>query len=326
MSGHVARRYLDVKVFEFYLDVKIKENAVSETRDACLAASAPVIWGSTYIVTSQLLPAGYPLTDAVLRALPAGLILLILTRQMPPRAWLGRLAILGALNFAIFWSALFVAAYRLPGGVAATLGAVQPLIVLLLARAILGSPLTARGVLAALAGIGGVALLVLSPTAGIDGIGVAAALIGAVSMAAGTVLTRRWRPPVSALTFTAWQLTAGGLLLLPVVPLVEPALPGLTLANVAGFLWLGLAGAALSYVLWFRGIARLGPVAVTGFGFLSPLTAVLLGWVVLGEALTPLQMLGAAIVLGCVRFGRGPTRTPSEAGASQPLQPLASSR
>ena len=279
--------------------------------DALLAASAPAVWGSTYIVTSELLPPGYPLTDAVLRALPAGLILLLATRQLPERGWLGRLALLGALNFAIFWAALFVAAYRLPGGVAATLGAIQPLIVLVLARVALGTPLTLRKIGAASAGIAGVGLLVLGPGATLDHIGVGAALIGALSMAFGVVLTRKWRPEVPALTFTAWQLTAGGLLLTPVALMLEPPLPLPTAANLAGFLWLGLVGAALSYFFWFRGIERLGPATVTGFGFLSPLTAVLLGWLILGEALSPLQLFGAAVVVICIWIGSRPAPTPS---------------
>ncbi len=279
--------------------------------DALLAASAPAVWGSTYIVTSELLPPGYPLTDAVLRALPAGLILLLATRQLPPRSWLGRLALLGALNFAIFWAALFVAAYRLPGGVAATLGAIQPLIVLVLARVALGTPLTLRKIGAASAGIAGVGLLVLGPGATLDPVGVGAALVGALSMAFGVVLTRKWRPEVPALTFTAWQLTAGGLLLTPVALILEPPLPLPTAANLAGFLWLGLVGAALSYFFWFRGIERLGPATVTGFGFLSPLTAVLLGWLILGEALSPLQLVGAAVVVICIWIGSRPAPTPS---------------
>ncbi|MCK5930563.1 MAG: EamA family transporter [Fulvimarina manganoxydans] len=273
---------------------------MSRTTDMALAACAPAIWGSTYIVTSQMLPNGYPLTDACLRALPAGLLLMAVTRRVPPLDWIAKLLVLGALNFAIFWAALFVSAYRLPGGVAATLGAVQPLIVLLLAHAALGSPLTRWGLAAATAGIGGVGLLVLGPRAELDPIGVAAALCGALSMACGVVLTRKWQPPVSTLTFCAWQLTAGGLLLLPAALLAEPALPQLTAVNMAGFVWLGLIGAALTYFLWFRGIERLSPSAVTGFGFLSPLTAVLLGWLVLGESLTGPQLVGAVVVVTCV--------------------------
>lgn len=291
---------------------------MSRTTDALLAASAPVVWGSTYLVTTQMLPAGYPVTAALLRALPAGLLLMAATRQLPPRDWLIRIFILGALNFSIFWAALFLAAYRLPGGVAATLGAVQPLIVLVLARQLLGSPLTMRGVISAIAGIGGVALLVLGPGASLDLTGLVAALIGALSMAAGVVLTRKWQPAVSALTFCGWQLTAGGLLLLPFALALEPPLPALSAANVLGFLWLGLVGAALSYYFWFRGISRLGPAAVTGFGFLSPLTAVLLGTVIVGERMTGAQLIGAAIIIGCVLWGgKAPAKARPEAAADQ---------
>ncbi|GAA6202014.1 EamA family transporter [Aquicoccus sp. SU-CL01552] len=278
---------------------------MSRTTDLILTALAPAIWGSTYYVTTEFLPQGYPVTLAVLRALPAGLLLLLLVRQLPPRAWLGRVFLLGAFNFAIFWVLLFIAAYRLPGGVAATLGATQALIVLGLARLALGSPVRPLAVLAALAGLGGVALLLLRPGAALDPLGVAAGLGGAVSMAAGTVFSRKWQPPVPPLTFTAWQLTAGGLLLVPVALLSEPALSA---GNIGGLLYLGLIGAALTYMLWFRGVARIEPGAVAMLGMMSPVTAVLLGWVLLGQALSPVQMTGAATVLASVWLGQRAAR------------------
>lgn len=272
--------------------------------DLALTALAPAIWGSTYIVTTEMLPQDVPLTVAMLRALPAGLLLVALTRALPPSGWYGRVLLLGALNFSIFWAMLFVAAYRLPGGLAATLGAIQPLLVLLLARVALARDINPLGILAAVTGLIGVGLLVLGPKAIADPVGIIAALLGAASMAAGTVLTRKWQPPVSALTFTGWQLTAGGLLLLPFSLMFEPALSELTVPNIAGFIWLGLIGSALTYFLWFRGIARFGPATVTAFGFLSPLTAVFLGWAVLGQVLTPVQGVGAAIVLVSVWLGQ----------------------
>ncbi len=268
--------------------------------DILLTAAAPAIWGSTYIVTTELLPANYPLTVAMLRALPAGLLLLAIVRQLPERAWWGRILVLGALNFSLLWAMLFIAAYRLPGGVAATITSLQPLMVVFLASALLGTRVRALSVVAAAVGFGGVALLVLTPQARLDAIGIAAALAGAVSMAFGTVLARRWQPPVSALTFTAWQLTAGGLLLLPVALWLEPALPPLTATNWLGFGWLGLVGAALTYILWFRGVARLEPAAIASLAFLSPVTAVILGWVLLGQRLSPLQVAGIAIVIASI--------------------------
>ncbi|WP_425099754.1 EamA family transporter [Tropicibacter sp. S64] len=281
---------------------------MTRNRDILLTALAPAAWGATYIVSTELLPGAPTLTVAALRALPAGLILLALTRALPGRDWIGRVFVLGALNFAIFFACLFAAAYRLPGGVAATLGAVQPLIVLLLAWLWINAPLTWAAASAALMGLIGVGMLILGPGAAFDWIGIAAALVGAVSMAAGTVLTRRWQPPVPPLTFTAWQLTAGGILLVPMALIVDPRLPVMDTRGVLGLLWLGTAGGALAYWAFFRGISRLGPSAVAALGFLSPLSAVLLGWVILGQALTPLQMLGAALVLGSVWAGQRANR------------------
>jgi probable blue pigment (indigoidine) exporter len=269
-------------------------------RTLALTAIAPAIWGSTYVATTELLPADYPLRVAMLRALPAGLLLLAVFRALPKGHWWWRVMVLGALNFTLFWAMLFVSAYRLPGGVAATVGAVQPLIVIGLARLVLRRQIRLATVFAALAGLAGVALLVLTPNAALDPIGIAAGLAGALSMAAGTVLTRHWQPDVPALTFTAWQLTAGGLLLVPFAVVLEPPLPALTALNLLGFLWLGLIGGALTYILWFRGVARLEPSAVASLGFLSPLVATLLGWLLLGQTLTPLQILGFATVLASV--------------------------
>lgn len=272
----------------------------NRSSDLLLTAAAPAIWGSTYVVTTLMLPPGIPLTVAMLRALPAGLLLLLFVRQLPRGVWWPRVFLLGALNFSVFWAMLFVAAYRLPGGVAATLGAIQPLLVIALARLLLGAPVRGLAVLAAAAGLGGVALLVLTPKAALDPVGVAAGLASAASMALGTVLSRRWQPPVSALTFTSWQLTAGGILLAPAALLAEPALPAFSLLNVAGIAYLGLIGAALTYVLWFRGVARLEPAVVSSLGFLSPVTAVLLGWSVLGQSLSAAQLVGMVVVVASV--------------------------
>jgi probable blue pigment (indigoidine) exporter len=272
--------------------------------DILSTAAAPAIWGSTYVVTTELLPAGVPLTVAMLRALPAGIALLVIVRTLPRGVWLWRSFLLGAFNFSVFWWLLFVSAYRLPGGVAATVGAIQPLIVIGLSRVVLGRAMRPAAIASAFVGIAGVALLVLTPAARLDPVGIAAGLGGALSMACGTVLSRKWQPPVSALTFTAWQLTAGGLLLLPMALSLEPIPKDLTAANALGFAWLGLVGAAATYFLWLRGIARLEPAVVSFLLFLSPLTAVMLGWVFLNQTLSPAQCSGVVLIIGGIWFGQ----------------------
>ena len=277
-------------------------------QDVLLTAIAPMVWGSTYIVTTQFLPNFAPMTVALLRALPAGLLLLLIVRQLPRGIWWWRVFVLGALNISIFLSMLFVAAYRLPGGVAGTVAAVQPLFAVFLARLLLSSPIRPLSIVAALLGIGGVALLVLTPRAALDSIGIVAGLAGAASMAVGNILTRKWQPPVSLLTFTAWQLTAGGILLVPVVLAFAPALPAPTAINLAALAWLGLMGAALTYVIWFRGIARLDATVVSPLLFISPLTAVTLGWTFLDQTLSSIQIAGVGFVIGSIWLSQRPAR------------------
>lgn len=275
---------------------------------AALTALTPIVWGTTYLVTTEFLPPGRPLLAALVRALPVGIVFVLWTRRFPQGGWWWKAAVLGLLNIGVFFALLFVAAYRLPGGVAATVIASQPIFASAMAVVLLGEVFTRRTALAGVAGLTGVAMLALQPSARLDPIGIIAAVAGAVSMAAGVVLTKRWGRPVDLLTFTGWQLVAGGLLLVPLTLVVE-GLPGdLTLANLAGFAWIAIPGTGMAYANWFHGVGRL-PVGVVSFiALLSPLVATILGWVALGQALGPVQLAGAVLVLVAITL---PTLTPS---------------
>jgi probable blue pigment (indigoidine) exporter len=291
---------------------------------SALTALAPAVWGSTYLITTEFLPPDRPLLASTLRALPAGLLLLLMTRTLPRGIWWWRAVVLGVLNIGAFFYLLFLAAYHLPGGVAALVMSIQPMIVLLLGAALLKDRIQPVHLVACLVGAIGVALLVLQPHAGLDGIGVLAGLLGALSMASGIVLTKRWGRPegVGLLTFTGWQLTVGGLVLLPLTLAGEGLPDHLTWANVGGFAYLSVIGALIAYVLWFRGLSRLPALAASFLSFASPLCATVLGYLFLDETLRPLQLLGAAAVVGAVVLAqpRGRDRTPAPA----PLERAAS--
>ncbi|HLS62700.1 MAG TPA: EamA family transporter [Ruania sp.] len=264
-----------------------------------LTALAPAVWGTTYIVTTHLLPEGHPLFAALLRALPAGLIAVAVAQRLPRGSWWWKSAVLGVLNMGLFLPLLFVAAQHLPGGVAATLGAAQPIAVAFLAVVILHERLSWWRVGWGVVGVVGVALVVLGPEAALDPVGVLAGVAGAASMATGVVLTKRWGRPegVGPVGFAGWQLTAGGLFLLLPALVVDGVPPGIDLAATAGYLWLGLVGALLAYSLWFAGIGRLPVTATALLGLLSPLVAATLGVALAGERLVPLQLLGFAVAL-----------------------------
>ncbi len=275
-------------------------------------AFTPAVWGTTYLVATELLPSDRPMLAAVVRALPVGLAFVLWSRRRPQGAWWWKAAVLGFLNIGAFFALLFIAAFRLPGGVAATAGAIQPLVATGIAVVLIGEVFTRRVAIAGVVGVVGVAMLVLQPEAALDPIGLLAAFAGTVSMATGIVLVKYWGRPVDLITFTGWQLTAGGLMLVPVLLFFEGLPQQLTLENATGFLWLAIIGTGLAYALWFRGVGEL-PVAMTSFlVLLSPLVATVLGWIVLSERLTPIQLVGMALVAGAVMTPQLTTRGDAE--------------
>jgi probable blue pigment (indigoidine) exporter len=276
-----------------------------------ITAVTPAVWGTTYAVTTEFLPPGRPLLAGVLRALPAGLLLLAVTRTLPRGIWWWRSAVLGALNIGIFFALLFVAAYRLPGGMAAVLGAVQPLVVAGLTVLLLAERVALRTVLAGLLGAAGVSLAVLTSAARLDPIGLLAGLGGTASMALGLTLAKRWgRPGVSLLTSTGWQLAAGGLLLAPVALTAEGLPASLSTANVAGYAYLSLVGTLAAYTIWFWGLERLPAAKVSLLGLLSPVVATVAGWAALGQTLTPVQIAGMVLAFGAVVWGQRAVTSP----------------
>lgn len=279
-----------------------------------LTALAPVSWGSTYAVASELLPPDRPLFTGVMRALPAGLLLTALARTLPKGQWWWKSAVLGGLNIGAFFPLLFLSAYRLPGGVAAVLGSAGPLFVVGLAALLLGERARLRTVLAAVTAAFGVSMVVLTAEAELDLIGIVAGVVSSISMGAGTVMTKRWGRPegVGPLAMTGWQLTAGGLMIIPIAVLVEGAPPALDGKAFLGYGYMMLINTGIAYWLWFRGIGRLTATSVTLLGPLSPLTAAVIGWAALGQALTPVQLLGMAIAFGATVAGQ------LAAGAAQP--------
>jgi len=269
-----------------------------------LTAVAPLAWGTTYLVTDAYLPPDRPLLVAMLRALPAGLILLAVRRTLPCGSWWWKSFVLGILNIGLFFPLLFLGAYELPGGVASTLQAVAPLVVMALAWLLIAERSTPRRLVAGVVGLGGVALLVIEGGSRVSALGVSAGLGSVVVSGLGFVMIKRWSPPVDLLTLVAWQLVWGGLVLVPATLLLEGAPPALTVTNLAGLVWLGSIGTVVAYVCWFTGLRRVSAGAVSLIGLLNPLVGTALGVAFAHETFGPAQAVGAALVLVSVVAGQ----------------------
>ena len=269
----------------------------SRTATILTTALAPLIWGSTYLVTTEFLPPDRPFTAALIRVLPAGLLLLAWTRRIPKRDEWATVVLLGFLNIGFFQAMLFVAAYRLPGGLAAVLSSTQTLMVLVFTW-LIDKTMPPKAAWAwSATGVLGIAVLVLSPSARYDGAGILAALSGAAAMALGVYLSKHKKTSLPVLAFTGWQLFIGGVFLLPVALLAEPPLESLSPANIGGYLYLCLFGAVFAYVLFFNGIVKLSPAAVSSLGLLSPVSAFVLGWLFLGQGMDAKSLAGFVLVL-----------------------------
>lgn len=281
-----------------------------------ITAVAPITWGSTYFVTRQFLPADAPLWGSALRALPAGIVLLLLARRLPTGSWWWRSLVLGVLNFGGFFILLYLSALLLPSSVAASIMALAPLVLAGFGWALLNERPTTWMAAGAGLGIVGVLLIVGAGATAISPWGVLTSLLGLLMSSVGAVLTKKWGTDVPVLANTAWQATVGGLLLLVVALLFEGPPPVLGPAALAGFAYVSMIATALATVCWFAGLARLAAGSVGIIGLLNPVTGVLLGVLVAAEQLTWLQAGGIALVLVGILLGR---RTPARAVTERPL-------
>jgi probable blue pigment (indigoidine) exporter len=285
----------------------VKASGAAAWSTAAATLLAPVSWGTSYITITELLPAGRPLLVAAGRVAPAGVVLVasgaLVSRWRPRGSDWWRMGLVALLTFGLFYPLLTVAAYRLPGGVAAAGAGLQPLLVAVLSWPLAGRrprPLElAVGATATL----GVGLVVIGPDAGFDPVGLLAVLGANLSFATGVVLTKRFPAPPTPIAAAGWQMLLGGLVLVPLAAAVEGLPPALTGRHVVGFGYISLFATGLAFVLWTNGIRRLPTGAPPLLGLAVPVTGAALGWAVLGQSLSPAQLTGFVITLGAITHG-----------------------
>ncbi|MFG1792682.1 EamA family transporter [Nocardia sp. NPDC049149] len=265
-------------------------------------AAGPCLFGTAFLALELLPP--LPLWNAAFRVLPAGLLLIAIRPALPHGIWWSRMTVLGVLNFSGFFGMQALAAHRLPGGVVATISAAQcivvPFIVLMF-----GQRVGLRQFTVPLLGLFGVGLLVLRGDTRLDVVGVAAAGALALFSSTGMVLTRRWGVPPNThpVSAVAWQMLAGGVILLPLAGALEGPPPTLTYDQFLATAWLAIAATAVAFAFFFGGLFH-GVEATTAsrLMLLGPVVAVTLGWSFAGERLTFLQISGILLVLAA-QFG-----------------------
>jgi drug/metabolite transporter (DMT)-like permease len=283
-----------------------------------------LIWGCNWPVLKlgvQELP---PLTFRALTLPFAALGMLAVARLSGesiaiPRAWWGRVAVLAIFNIAVWNGLVLFGVKLLPAGRSAILAYTMPVWATLVALMVLHEPLGRRKLVGLLLGMTGMALLLGEDFALLQRSPFGAGMIlgAAISWSIGTVLLRKWKPPIPQNTLSGWLMLTGWLPLIVAAPFFDDVGFAARLATISPTAWFAilyniLLAGTLAHWAWFT-LARTLPVAVSGLSSLPvPVVGVFAGMIVLGERPGTAEWLALLFVIGSLVAVLWPAKAKAE--------------
>ena len=269
------------------------------------------IWGASYLFIKVGGEAVTPLTLVAMRTSIAGIVLIGVLRfrheTLPPRSspiWKWFL-VLGLLNSVIPYTLITWGETRISSGLAAILVGAMPIFVVLFAHWMThDEKMTPRKIVGIVAGFVGVVILFLPDFLGaatanlLGGIAVVAA---AVSYGLATIYARRHTKGHSHVTVALGQMLTAAVILIPLSLVFEhPWTLAPTLPALGSIFALATMGTAFAYLLYYWLIAHVGATRTSLVTYISPVIAVVLGWIVLGEQLQWSTLVGLVLIIAGV--------------------------
>ena len=285
-----------------------KKNKEMSALEWGLLIALSVLWGGSFFFNGVAVRELPTLTVVVCRVVLAALTLLLVLRAMgqrmprAPEVWVAFVT-MGVLNNVVPFTLIVWGQAQTGAGVASILNATTPLFTVLVAHVFTADEkLTGLRIAGVLLGLGGVA--VMMGGAGVPGEGAPlvayiACLAGAFSYACAGVFGRRFRAlGVTPIATAAGQLIAASIVLIPLMALVDRPwhLPMPSAGAIAALVAVAVLSSALAYIIYFRILSTAGATNLLLVTLLLPVTAILLGVGILGEALLARHLLGMAII------------------------------
>ncbi|MBR9873433.1 MAG: EamA family transporter [Vibrionaceae bacterium] len=272
-----------------------------------LAMIPAFFWGTTYAVTQYTVPDWPPILLGVLRALPAGLLLLAIKPTLPKKNEWKALFVLGTINIALFFSLVFVMALTLPAAISGVGMVSLPVFAMLYSWVVYKLQPNALQVCRGLTLVALAWLLFNPATITLNPVGLFAMLSAIMCIVIGSSVTKSLGTRMHWWTVLTWQLIIGGAILTIVSAVMasldpEPylnAVRNTSLANILGLLWVIILNTALSYTMYVWLLQRMSVVDFTFGNIINPIAGILSGLLLLGESFTPLQyslMMGMILV------------------------------
>ena len=281
-------------------------------RDLALIALVVLAWGSNFTAMKLALEEVPPFLLVALRF--AILLPLLTVLKRPAIAWSKIIAIGALINMAQF--AFLFAALRsdVSAGLASLLIQIQAPLTIFLSLIVFGErlrPLQAAGLATALAGLG---VFATSAGGAVTGVGLTLVMFAALSWALGNLVLKRVGR-VNTLALFIWASLVPPLPMLALSMLLETPAPFATIAAMSLQGWLAViyvafASTLLGYSIWGALLARHPAASVTPFALLIPVVGVAVSAAVLGETLTPRDLVGGAIILAGLALIQFPPRQP----------------
>jgi drug/metabolite transporter (DMT)-like permease len=244
-----------------------------------------------------------------------------------PRAWWGRVAALAFFNIAGWNGLVLFGVQQMPAGRSAILAYTMPIWATMIATMVLHEPLSRRKLAGLVLGASGMLLLIGEEVRVIRQAPLGALLIlaAAVVWAIGTVLLRKWKPPIAQNALSGWMMFLGWLPLLLAAPFFDPQPIATTLATLSARGWFALAynvflAGTVAHWAWFT-LARTLPVAASSLSSLPvPVVGVFSGIVLLGErpGVQEWLALGLVVLALFVVLYQPARRTPPSAAPIAP--------
>ena len=291
-----------------------------------------LIWGCNWPVLKLGVGELAPLTFRALTLPFAAIGMLLVARWngdqiRVPREWWSRIAVLALVNISGWNGFVLFGVQQLPAGRSAIIAYTMPIWATLIAIAVLHEPLNKRKIVGLLLGMLGMIVLLGEDIRHIRSTPTGALLIlcAAIIWACGTVLLRKWKPPIAQNTLSGWMMLLGWLPLVIMAPFFDPHPPSYLL-NLSGVTWFAilynifLAG-TLAHWAWFT-LARTLPVAVSSLSSLPvPVVGVISGMLILGERPGPSEFIALGLVIAslfAVLFQPADKKPPQSPVATEP--------
>ena len=283
---------------------------------APLGTAVPVLfvllWSTGFVGARYVLPDAEPFTFLLVRLALAGALLALIAAATrapwpaSPAAW-RHAVVVGLLLHAGYLGGVFWAISRgVPAGISAVIVSLQPVLTSALVLRLLGERVGRRGWAGLLLGFGGVALVVLPGALTADGAGglplagVVACLVALAAGTAGTLYQKRHGEGVPLLSGTAVQYAACTVTFGMLAPATETMQIRLTAEVVAGMAWLVIALSVGAVLLLLTLLRRGSATRVTSLLYLVPPATALEAYLLLGERLGAVELLGMLLAVAGV--------------------------